>query len=228
MTGCLSRLAIAVGLLLPVYASVSAAPGAPGQPAQPWPDADAIYYNGKVITVDGTERGKIVRAFAVKDGRFLAVGSNGEAMRHKGPGTRVVDLAGRTVIPGLTDGHFHSIGGGPGMDLSKARSLADLYAVLSKAAQAAQPGQILVSNSDWHEAQLAEQRLPLASELDIPAPNNPVVLVRGGHEYILNNVALKFFNITTATPVPAGGAIPRTPTGELDGELVDNARRLVT
>jgi predicted amidohydrolase YtcJ len=195
--------------------------------------ADAIFFNGKVITVDDVVQGnntvsaKIVQAFAVKDGRYVAVGSNGDVDPFSGPATRRVDLQGRTVIPGLSDGHFHNIGGGPGMDLSKARTLADLYAVVANAAAAATPGQVLVSNSDWHEGQLAEQRLPLASELDIPAPNNPVVLVRGGHEYILNNVALRFYNITLSTPAPSGGAIPRTPTGELDGELVDNARSLV-
>src|SRR5205814_1850020 len=80
---------------------------------------------------------KIVRAFAVRDGRFLAVGDNDDVMRFSGRNTRKVNLKGRTVIPGLADGHFHSIGGGPGMDLSQTRSLADLFAVVAKAAQAA-------------------------------------------------------------------------------------------
>src|SRR5437016_5401898 len=195
-------------------------------------EADAIFFNGKVITLEDVEqrkhKTKIVRAFAVKDGRYLAVGDNDDVMRFSGRNTRKVNLKGRTVIPGLADGHFHSTGGGPGMALPQTRSLADLFPVVAKAAQTAAPGQILVSNSDWHEAQLAEQRLPLASELDISAPNNPVVLVRGGHEFILNNVALRLFNITLDTPVPAGGAIPRTPDGQLNGELVDNARQLVT
>lgn len=212
-------------------------------------DADAIYYNGKVITMDeaggkrrhphdddddddgGKRRagGKsgIVRAFAVKDGRFIAVGSNGEVMRYRGRGTRVVDLGGRTVVPGLADAHFHGIHGGPGVDLSKARSLADVFSAVAARAAITPAGQFIVSNSDWHEAQLQEQRLPLARELDTAAPNNPVVLVRGGHSYILNNVALQHFNITTATPVPPGGAIPRTPEGELTGELIDAARNLV-
>jgi predicted amidohydrolase YtcJ len=198
--------------------------------------ADAVFYNGKVITMEELPLGanhpnvkprtKIAAAFAVKDGRYVAVGSGLDMLRLVGPKTRKVDLRGRTVVPGLNDSHFHSVGGGPGMDLSQARTLADVYATIAKAAAAAQPGQVLVSNSDWHEAQLVEQRLPLASELDVPAPNNPVVLVRGGHEYILNNVALKFYNITPQTPVPAGGAIPRLPNGELNGELVDNARNL--
>jgi len=241
------RFPLAFALFL--YCSLSAAHE--GAPAGPWIAADEIFFNGKVITVDAAHhrhngshhghrdhdgdrghgsqsKGKIVQAFALKDGHFIAVGASSEVMRHKGRSTRVVNLKGRTVIPGLADGHFHSIGGGPGMDLSKTRSLAELFAVVTQAAQGAPAGRILVSNSDWHEAQLAEQRLPLASELDTAAPNNPVVLVRGGHSFILNNVALKLFNITPATPVPSGGAIPRTPEGQLTGELIDNARRLVT
>jgi predicted amidohydrolase YtcJ len=191
-------------------------------------DADSIFVNGKVITMDdASSKTRIVQAFAIKDGRFVAAGSNGEAMRYKGRDTRVVDLAGRTVLPGLSDGHFHGIHGGPGVDLSKARSLADVYAAVSARAATTPAGDFVVSNSDWHEAQLQEQRLPLASELDIAAPSNPVVLVRGGHSFILNGVALARFNITTATPVPAGGAIPRTPEGVLTGELIDSARSLV-
>src|SRR5438105_7453819 len=90
-------------------------------------EADAIFFNGKVITLEDVEqpkhKTKIVRAFAVRDGRFLAVGDNDDVMRFSGRNTRKVNLKGRTVIPGLADGHFHSIGGGPGMDLSQTRSL---------------------------------------------------------------------------------------------------------
>jgi predicted amidohydrolase YtcJ len=212
---------VALSLTMPALASPPE-----HTPAHARIDADAIYYNGKVITMDAS-KSSIVQAFAVKDGRFIAVGSNGEAMRFKGGGTRVVDLLGRTVVPGLADGHFHGIHGGPGVDLSKARSLVDVFSAVATRAAVTPAGQFIVSNSDWHEAQLAEQRLPLARELDTAAPNNPVVLVRGGHSFILNNVALQRFNITPATPVPPGGAIPRTPEGELTGELIDSARNLV-
>jgi predicted amidohydrolase YtcJ len=97
-----------------------------------------------------------------------------------------------------------------------------------RAAKDAPPGKPIVSNNDWHEAQLKEQRLPTAAELDQAAPVNPVVLVRGGHEYILNSVALRLWNISEFTPSPAGGEIGKGADGELNGELVDNARRLVT
>ena len=102
-----------------------------------------------------------------------------------------------------------------------------MFAKISAAAKTATPGQILVSNGDWHEAQLAEQRTPTATELEAAAPGIPLVLVRGGHSYFLNKTALAKWNITTSTPVPAGGAIPKDANGNLTGELVDTARNPV-
>jgi predicted amidohydrolase YtcJ len=89
------------------------------------------------------------------------------------------------------------------------------------------PGDVVVSNNDWHEAQLKEQRLPIAQDLDRVAPDTPVVLVRGGHDYILNSAALRKWNITKDTLAPAGGAIGHDESGELDGELTDTAKNLV-
>lgn len=195
----------------------------PAEPvaANPAP-ADAIFINGNVVTVDTGSR--VTQAFAIKDGKFLSVGSTEEIKTLAGSNTQVVDLKGRTVIPGLADGHFHSAGGGPGIDISQARSLADVFAKITDAAKTATPGQILVSNSDWHEAQLKEQRTPTATELEAAAPGIPVVLVRGGHSYFLNKTALAKWNFTTSSPVPAGGAIPKDANGNLTGELVDTAR----
>src|SRR5580700_4332085 len=220
------RKALATAALAGVlYAAGAAIAGsAIAQPAaQP---ADLVAINGKVFTArDG---GGLAQGFAVTGDRFVAVGSS-EAMRaHVGANTKVIDLGGRFVTPGLADGHFHNEGGGGGIDLSATRSIADLLAAVGAAATETKPGELIVSNSDWHEAQLREQRLPLATELDRVAPNHPVVLVRGGHDYILNSEALRHWNISTDTPVPDGGAITRGPEGELTGELVDNAKRLVT
>ena len=139
----------------------------------------------------------------------------------------MIDLKGRAVIPGLMDNHLHGAGGGPGVDLSRARSMADVNAALQARVQASKPGDVIVSNSDWHEAQLKEQSLPLRDDLDRVAPQNPVVLVRGGHEYILNSAALARWGITEATPQPAGGRITRYDDGRLNGELVDTAKALV-
>jgi predicted amidohydrolase YtcJ len=188
--------------------------------------AEIVFVNGKVFTADAQDR--VVQGFAVTGDRFVAIGTNGAVRRYVGPRTRVVDLKGRFVSPGITDDHFHNEGGGPGVDLSHVRTLGELLMTIANAAAATPPDAVIVSNSDWHEAQLREQRLPTAEELDQAAGDKPVVLVRGGHEYILNNAALRKWNITKDTPVPSGGQISRKSSGELTGELFDEAKALVT
>ena len=163
--------------LLAVAATLALAGCGGSDDGPPAPTADSVFINGKVLTVDGAS--SVAQAFAIKDGKFLAVGSTDAIRRNAGPNTQVVDLKGRTVIPALSDNHFHSAGGGPNIDISKTRSLAELFAKLSEAAAKAAPGSILVSNSDWHEAQLKEQRLPTAAELEAAAPGYATVLVRG-------------------------------------------------
>ncbi|HTS31758.1 MAG TPA: amidohydrolase [Bryobacteraceae bacterium] len=186
---------------------------------------DAVYWNGKIITVD--PRFSTAEAIAIRGGRFTAVGKNEDIRRLAGTATRVVDLHGKTVVPGLEDSHLHGAGGGPGVDLSDTRSLADVYARIRERVQHSKPGDVIVSNSDWHEAQLKEQRLPLRRDLDPVSPENPVVLVRGGHEFILNSAALAKWHIEKATASPEGGQISRYPDGEPNGELIDRARTLV-
>lgn len=186
---------------------------------------DAIYFNANVVTVD--DRFSFAQAVAVSSDKFVAVGSNDEVRKLAGPSTRLVDLRGKTVVPGLTDNHLHGAGGGPGVDLSGTRSIDEVLAAVAARVRQSDPGEVVVSNSDWHEAQLKEQRLPLRRDLDKVAPTTPVVLVRGGHEYVLNSAALAKWNVTTSTPEPAGGRITRYPDGELNGELVDRARQLV-
>lgn len=205
-----------------VFVLLAACTGAPVEQATP---AELAVLNAKVLTVD--DRFSTAQAFAVRGGRFVAVGENSRIQKFVGPSTRVIDARGRTVAPGFADGHLHSAGGGPGVDLSRVRTLDELLAKVAERAASAKPGEIVVSNNDWHEAQLKEQRLPLRRDLDRVAPANPVVLVRGGHQFIVNSAALARWNITPATPVPAGGSIPRYPDGELNGELVNNARQLV-
>jgi predicted amidohydrolase YtcJ len=194
--------------------------------AQSPPPADIVFVNGKVFTADDGDR--VVQGFAVKGDRFVATGTDDDVRRYAGPQTRVIDLKGRFVSPGITDDHFHNEGGGSGVDLSHVRSLGELLTTVANAATAAPADAVIVSNSDWHEAQLKEQRLPTAEEIEQAAPGKPVVLVRGGHEYILNSTALKKWNVTKDTPVPAGGQISRNEAGELTGELFDEAKALVS
>jgi predicted amidohydrolase YtcJ len=207
-------------LIVAVLVACSNAPGTPDVGAP-----ELILYNGKIVTVDTAF--SIAEAVAIRDGRFTAVGTSEAVRRTAGPSTKLIDLRGRTVIPGLIDGHLHNAGGGPGVDLSKVRSMAELLAAVEARVKSAKPGDLVVSNADWHEAQLREKRLPHRRELDRIAPENPVVLVRGGHEFIVNSAAMARWNISRATPAPAGGEIGHDADGELNGELVDTARGLI-
>ena len=205
--------------LAAVIAAAAIRPAAQAQPA------DTILVNGHVVTVDA--RFSIAEAVAISGGQFAAVGTTAAISRLAGPKTTTIDLHGQTVIPGLADGHLHDAGGGPGVDLSGARSLADILAAVAARVTRSRPGDVIVSNSDWHEAQLKEHRLPYRVDLDAVSPANPVVLVRGGHEYILNSAALRKWNITKETPQQSGGRITRDAQGELNGELIDRAKALV-
>lgn len=190
------------------------------------PPPELILYNAKIVTLNA--RSEIAEAVAIRDGQFLAVGKDVDIRRMAAGSTRQIDLQGRTVIPGLADGHFHSIGGGPGVDLSKARTIDDVLNAIRERAAKTPAGELIVTNSDWHEAQLKEQRLPYRKDLDRAAPNHPVVVVRGGHEYILNSAALAKWNITERTRLPEGGNIGYDADGKLNGELVDKAKGLVS
>lgn len=193
-------------------------------PASPPPDL--IIVNARVYTVDASF--STAEAVAVTAGSFSAVGTNDDIRKLAGVSTKVIDAGGNTIIPGLMDNHLHNAGGGSGVDLSRARSMNDVLQAIADRVKATDPGEVVVTNADWHEAQLTEQRLPLRADLDSVAPNTPVVVVRGGHEYILNSAALRKWNITRNTPQPPGGRISRDEKGELNGELVDRAKGLVS
>ncbi len=188
----------------------------------PPPPADLILHNGAIVTLD-SEVGDVA-ALAVRGGRVTAAGPDGDVLRLRGRDTEVIDLEGRTVVPGLTDNHFHALGGGPGVDLSGARTMSDVLGAIAARAAGTERGALVVTNSNWHEGQLVEQRLPLRDDLDRAAPDHPVVVVRGGHEFILNTVALERFGIGEDATSPPGGRIGRYDDGRLNGELVDRAK----
>ena len=129
------------------------------------------------------------------------MGTDAEVPAHETAATRVIELRGRTVVPGLSDKHFHSAGGGAGVDLSGARTLAAVLSAIAAPVREAVPGAVVVTNSDWHEAQFAEQRLP-RRDLDAAAPDQPVVVL-GGHEYVLNSAGLARWAITADTVTAA-------------------------
>jgi predicted amidohydrolase YtcJ len=188
--------------------------------------ASLVLHNGRVLTLDTANT--ITEAIAVAGDRVLATGSSSAMRALAGPGAELIDLGGSTVVPGLMDNHLHGAGGGPGVDLSRARSIDDVLAAVAARVRSTADGGIVVSNSDWHEGQLREKRLPLRDDLDRVAPAHPVVLVRGGHEYVVNSAALRRWTIDERTPEPAGGRITRYADGRLNGELVDTAKVLVS
>src|SRR5439155_1428571 len=187
---------------------------------------DVIIVNAKIYTVDS--KFSTAEGVAITDGKFTAVGTTAQIRKLSGPSTRILDAGGKTIVPGLQDNHLHNAGGGPGVDLFNARTLEDLLDRIGARAKETKPGDDVITKHDWHEAQLKEQRLPYRKDLDKIAPKVPVVVVRGGHEYILNSAALDKWHIDKSTQQPAGGRISRDEKGELNGELVDRAKALVT
>jgi hypothetical protein len=184
---------------------------------------DTILFNGNIVALD--DASSIHEAIAIRDGRIHSVGKADaiEALEAE----QRIDLAGATVVPGLADNHYHSIGGGPGVDLSRTRSLQDIVDAIAEEASMTPDGEVIVTNSDWHEGQLREQRLPYRDDLDRATTSHPVVVVRGGHLYLVNSAALEKWAIDETTPVPEGGSIGRYPDGRLNGELVDTAQDFV-
>ena len=122
------------------------------------------------------------------------------------------------------DNHLHGAGGGRAWTCRAPGRSPTSPPPSRRGCKTTKPGEVIVSNSDWHEGQLREQRLPLRDDLDAVAPLNPVVLVRGGHEYVVNTMALRRWEIDERTAEPAGGRITQYPDGRLNGELVDTAK----
>lgn len=187
--------------------------------------ADTVLVNGKIYTADAKD--SVVEGAGIVGDHFVAVGSNAVVRKLIGPKTKVIDLHGGFAMPGLTDDHFHGVGGGTDVALANVRSMAELLDALRAGVAKAAPGAMVLTNSDWHEAQLAEHRKPTTADLDTVSSTVPIIVVRGGHSIFLNSAALAKFGITAATPVPPGGVIDRTADGKLTGEIIDTAKALV-
>ena len=193
-------------------------------PLQAQATADAVYLHGKVVTLD--KGATIATAIAIRDGRFVAVGTDAQVRSHIGRRTEVVDLGGRTVIPGLNDTHAHIENAGLEgfvVPLGGARTVADALAAVKAFAATRKPGE-WIGGSGWHPlVQLAERRYLTRAELDAAAPNNPVVLPTVGHVLMANSAALRQAGIGRGTPDPAGGKIERDEKGEPTGVLQEHA-----
>jgi predicted amidohydrolase YtcJ len=180
---------------------------------------DTVLHNGKVITLD--DESTVAQAIAIKDAHIYAVG--GEELLEL-EAEEVIDLDGKTVVPGFADNHYHGIGGGQGVDLTRARSIGDVIDAIAEEASVTPEGEIITTNSDWHEGQLSEGRLPYRDDLDRATTRHPVVVVRGGHLYLVNSTALEKWGVDESVTDPEGGSYGRYPDGRLNGELVDTAK----
>jgi len=196
--------------------------------AQP-PPPDTVYINANIYTVDPAR--PRAEALAVAGERIAAVGSLAEITRLKHPTTRTIDLHGATVLPGLIDAHGHMAGLGSfafgRLDLSSARSFADVLAAVAERVKSAKPGEWILGGR-WDHESWPERKLPTHHQLSAVSPDNPVWLTRvDGHAGLANAAAMKLAGVTLETPSPAGGEILRDQKGEPTGIFVDNAEDLI-
>ena len=198
--------------------------------------ADLLLANGRVLTMD--VRNATAEAVAVRDGKIVAVGTSREIASLAGGATNVIDLDGRTAMPGLTDCHVHlASDASRAVEAVECRDLYDaaidsVGAIVSRIrhwAESTPPGQwIIARGSPLADCRLAERRLPTKAELDRAAPRNPTYISFGAHVVIANTRALTECGITRETPDPQGGAVMKDPvTGEPTGELRERAQFLV-
>jgi predicted amidohydrolase YtcJ len=192
-------------------------------------NADLILFNGRLHTVD--RENPTATAVAIKDGKFIAVGSDAEAMALRGSATQVVDLQKRTVIPGLNDSHLHLIRGGLNYNLELrwegVPSLVDALRMLKDQADRTPAPQWVRVVGGWNEFQFAEKRLPTIDELNKAAPDTPVFVLHLYDRALLNRAALKVVGYTRDTPNPPGGEIVKDANGEPTGMLVARPNAMI-
>ncbi|MGE0442876.1 MAG: amidohydrolase [Gemmatimonadales bacterium] len=192
------------------------------------PAADLVLKNGNVHTLDA--KTPTAQAIAIKGDSILFVGSDSEVAAYEGSNTRVVDLGGATVVPGLADAHYHLAGVGERemtLNLEGTSTKDAFLARVKERVDRARPGE-WVTGRGWIETFWTPPVFPTRQDLDRIAPNNPVILTRAdGHASVVNTKALEAAGITRDTPAPDGGALNKDASGNLTGMLIDRAQGLV-
>jgi predicted amidohydrolase YtcJ len=182
--------------------------------------ADLILHNGRITTLD--PRYPEAKNLAIKDGRIIGVDDAEEY--ETGPETKVIDLNGRRVIPGLNDSHLHVIRGGLNYNMELrwdgVPSLADALRMLKEQAQRTPPGQWVRVVGGWSEFQFAERRMPTLDEINEASPETPVFILHLYCQALLNRAALRAVGYTKDTPNPPGGEIQRDRAGNPTGLLL--------
>jgi predicted amidohydrolase YtcJ len=191
--------------------------------------ATLILLNGAFHTVD--KGNPLASAVAIADGKFLAVGDADEIMRHKAAGTQVIDLNGRTAVPGLNDSHLHLIRGGLNYNLELrwegVPSLADALRMLKEQALRTPNPQWVRVVGGWNEFQFAEKRMPTLDEINAAAPDTPVFILHLYDRALLNRAALRVVGYTKDTPNPPGGEIVRDAAGNPTGMLIARPNAMI-
>jgi len=193
--------------------------------------ADLILRGGKIVTMD--ESLWEVEALAARDGLVLAIGTNAEIELLAGPRTQVLDLDGRTAIPGFTEGHGHFTGIGRSLmnvDLRAARNWDEIVETIAAVAAERAPGEWILGWG-WHQDKWdappspAVEGYPVHDALSAATPNNPVMLkhAAGSHAGLINATVLEIAGIDASTPDPEGGTILRKTGGEPTGLLRETA-----
>ncbi|HEX9610502.1 MAG TPA: amidohydrolase, partial [Gemmatimonadales bacterium] len=190
--------------------------------------ADLVVLNAKIYTADVNR--PMAEALAVRGGRIAFVGSARGALALAGPRTEKLDLAGRTVIPGIVDAHAHLLGLGQALrtvDLVGTRSYEEVVARVAERAKTARPGE-WIRGRGWDQNDWADTRFPTHQALSRAVPNNPVYVTRvDGHAALVNAKALELAQVTAATLDPTGGRFIRDSAGAPTGVLIDAAQGIV-
>jgi predicted amidohydrolase YtcJ len=185
-------------------------------------EPDLILFNGRFHTLD--TKNPTASAVAISDGKFCAVGADHEVRQLAGDATKLIDLKGRSALPGLIDNHLHLIRGGLNFNLELrwdgVRSLADAMAMLRHQIARTPPPQWVRVVGGFTENQFAEKRLPTIEEINAAAPDTPVFLLHLYDRALLNGAALRACGYTKDTPEPPGGQITRNSAGEPTGLLL--------
>jgi len=190
--------------------------------------ATLVLRNANIYTSDdSTPRAEAV---AIQNDKIVFVGTDAEAQQYISPGTKVLDLKGATVLPGLTDSHYHFMGVGIReltFNLEGTKSLDDFLAKVKERVATTKAGDWVVGRG-WIETFWKPPAFPTRWDLDKVAPDNPVVLRRSdGHALVANSAALKIAGIDHKTPNPFGGEISKDQNGEITGMLLDHAQELM-
>lgn len=191
--------------------------------------ADTILINGKILTVD--QQFSIQESIAIREGKILAVGKTADIRKLTGPNSRVIDLQGRTVIPGLIDSHLHGIRAALSFSTEVnwigAASLDDALGRITQASRSMKPGAWLIVAGGWNVQQLKEKRLPTQAELITAAPNNPVYVQLGYGWALMMPAGFKALNITSEADVPAGGRFEKGPDGRATGAITGSQNAII-